>query len=100
MSFTIVISSKAAKEFSDSINWYEEQSTELGDRFEEAVVVALHNLLNNHNKGSLIDRGYRQAVVPVFPFIIVYKVHVSKQTIHVASIFHTSRSPSKKFRNQ
>lgn len=100
MSFTIVISTKAAKEFGDSINWYEEQNPETGDRFEEAVIRVLQSLLENPNRGSLIDKGYRQAVVPVFPYVIVYRVSTLKQIIQVASIFHTSRSPARKFRKQ
>ncbi|MBO9681518.1 MAG: type II toxin-antitoxin system RelE/ParE family toxin [Flavisolibacter sp.] len=41
-------------------------------------------------------KNYHEAVVPVFPYLIIYKVLKSKKSVHVVSIFHTSLDPKKK----
>jgi plasmid stabilization system protein ParE len=41
---------------------------------------------------------YREAVIPVFPYLIIYRLNKSKNSVAVLSIFHTRRNPLKKTR--
>ena len=44
MSYQLIFDAKAVKEFSDSFDWYEDQQTGLGDRFENAIFERLNEI--------------------------------------------------------
>jgi plasmid stabilization system protein ParE len=100
MSYALSIHPEASAEFYDSVGWYEAQSPGLGERFKQEVMSTLRAIAEKPEIGSYIKGTYRQAGVPVFPFVIVYKVAGKQQMIYVSAIFHTSRRPAKKFRRQ
>jgi hypothetical protein len=48
--------------------------------------------------GERSRKGYREAKVKTFPYLIIYKVYVRKQVIFINSIHHTSKHSVKKYR--
>ena len=48
--------------------------------------------------GERSRKGYREAKVKTFPYLIIYKVYVRKKVIFINSIHHTSKHPAKKYR--
>jgi hypothetical protein len=43
-------------------------------------------------------KNYREAVVPVFPYLIVYRIHSQRKVVAVGSIFHSKQNPVKKLK--
>jgi plasmid stabilization system protein ParE len=41
-------------------------------------------------------KHFREYVMPVFPFLIIYEHIPDKNLIYILRIFHTSRNPDKK----
>ena len=96
----IKISSIAQKEFEESIAWYEERGTGLGDRFADVIYEAADAILLNPEACRKSRSPYREFVVDEFPYIIVYEILKKENVINVLHIFHTSRNPKFKFKKK
>lgn len=97
MSFTIRFSKKAEKEFSEAFEWYEERSDGLGYRFEASLHKMLDVVVNTPLIFAVKKYDARESKIEDFPYLVVYKIY-PRNTIFIASIFHTSRDPRKKYR--
>ena len=95
---TVIITKEADKEYSDSAIWYEEQSNGLGERFILTIQKKLELIQHNPESYPKKKDGLREAVVKIFPFVIIYSFHKKENLILVSSIFHTRRNPRKKYR--
>ena len=98
MSYTLIFNSEAEKEFSAAYQWYEEQQTGLGERFEQEAERQIQKILAGPETYHLSKGNYRESLISRFPFTIVYVVNKRKKTIYISSIFHTSRNPKGKYR--
>lgn len=96
MSFTFRLSTKAFVEYYDAYEWYEEQLSGLGVRFEKAIENQINLIISKPLHYPEKRKGYRESVVKDFPYLIVYRINNRDQIIHILSIFHTSRHPIKK----
>lgn len=98
MSWNVVLSERAQKELIGSWSWYEDRQTGLGDRFKETIYKKLEQIEKNYDTGPRRTPVYREAIVKVFPYVIIYRVLMEERQIFVHSIFHTRRNPQKKYR--
>jgi plasmid stabilization system protein ParE len=89
---------KARLELLQAWNWYEDRQPGLGSRFKDAVYEGLYSISLNPEQYPEKIKHYRETVIDVFPYVIIYRVHKRKQIVAVLSIFHTSRNPKKKFK--
>jgi plasmid stabilization system protein ParE len=96
--YILIFHPEALQEYKKAIIWYEIQQKNLGTRYIKLVELTIERIQNNPEHFRISHGKYREAPVPIFPFTIVYKINKSKQTIFIASIFHTSRNPRLKFR--
>lgn len=96
--YTLAINELANLEYSNAYDWYETQSDGLGDRFECEVEQIIEAILKNPFLFNVTKRNYREAVVSVFPYSVVYTVRKRTNTVYITAIFHTSRNPRFKFR--
>lgn len=97
---TLIILEEADKELQEAAAWYEEKGSGLGFRFIEVIkrkfeIIQEHPERNSRRKGN-----FREAVVKIFPYVIVYTFYKENGVITVNSIFHTSQSPKKKHRKK
>lgn len=92
--YQLQVLQKAREDMQKSADWYNEQQSDLGDRFLLSVVDTLRlieaNPLHYEEKYS---KKFRFAQVAIFPFVVVFKI--KKQLVVVNAIFHTSRNPKK-----
>ncbi|OSZ78846.1 hypothetical protein CAP35_11525 [Chitinophagaceae bacterium IBVUCB1] len=96
MLFTYELLPKAEEEYINAYLWYEEQQQGLGEKFAKAVRGKLDKITSNPKLYYIRKGVFREAVLDNFPFIIVFIIEESN--IIIASIFHTKRNPSKKYR--
>ena len=89
---------KAAKEYEEAYEWYEEQLIGLGDKFEKAVDEKLNKILNNPLHYKKTTKRYHEATLDKFPFIIAYSVNDNENYILIMAIFHTSCNPKFKYK--
>ena len=48
--------------------------------------------------GKRSKKGFREARVKGFPYLIIYKIYARKKIIFINIIHHTSRHPRRKYR--
>ncbi|HVW16391.1 MAG TPA: type II toxin-antitoxin system RelE/ParE family toxin [Mucilaginibacter sp.] len=93
--FKVDLSPKARGELSEAWEWYEEQQSGLGLRFENEFFKKAYliesNPLHYPSKGK-----YRETKIDDFPYLIVFKVDRHRELILIVSVFHTSRHPKRK----
>lgn len=91
MKRTLRVRAVAKREYIDAIDWYDQREPGLGSRFSLAVDAVLDELSHATNRWPEIEKGVRQAPVPDWPFTVIYQV--TRLSIGVVAIFHTSRNP-------
>jgi len=92
MNFEIALSEKAQQEILQATQWYEEKQQGLGLRFSTILFSQLDKISHNPNAYTERRKNHREAKVPQFPYLIVYRIAMKRKTILIASVFHTSRS--------
>jgi len=80
----------------DVYDWYEEQQTGLGDLFLNELKSCYEKIKTSPVSYTKIKKDFRHILLKKFPYVIIYIIH--KENVIVYSVFHTSRSPGKKFR--
>ena len=95
---SVIISSRAQKELSEAWAWYEDRLVGLGDRFLNEVIDRLRQIELNPDRFPTRFKSYKEAPVPTFPFLLIYRISKKSNLIRVVSVFHTSRNPKKKYR--
>jgi addiction module RelE/StbE family toxin len=43
------------------------------------------------NLGRKIKKDTRRLVIPGLPFVIIYKINITKKIVYISTIFHTAR---------
>jgi plasmid stabilization system protein ParE len=94
--FKIVIYLKAQKELEESYKWYEKQKSSLGLKFINQVDADLKSIANNPKFYSAKNRNYREFLMKIYPYLIVYKIKENTKEVFITSIFHTKRNPNLK----
>ena len=94
----IQILDEADKEWTESAIWYEQQLPGLGTRFIEMVEKKLELIAKNPERYPKKNGNFRETLVNIFPYIIVYSYYDSTQIVVVSSIFHAHKNPYKKYR--
>lgn len=67
--------------------------TRLEDRFALAINEALQKVAANPQYFGYIKKPFREAVVKIFPYVIVFTIETKENSVIISSIFHTSRNP-------
>lgn len=96
--YTGILSVRAEKEIEKAWKWYEERQVGLGDRFLKEVTTRIRLIEQNPDRYPTRYKFYKETLVPVFPFLILYRLNRSKRSVRIVSIFHTSLNPKKKFK--
>ncbi len=82
----------AAREFEDSVAYFESQRQKLGREFRAVIEQAFERIADNPERFPKVRGEVRRAVIiRRFPFVIHFLVE--KGRIVILSVFHTSREP-------
>lgn len=98
IAWSLSLSSRAEKEIGQAWEWYEDRQYGLGGRFVKEIAELLRRIEQNPTRYPLRYKSYRETSVPVFPYLIIYRISEKKKTIRIVSVFHTSLNPKKKLK--
>jgi plasmid stabilization system protein ParE len=98
MKYNIVLQPGAENDIDDAYLWYEGQQKGLGDQFLSELVGYYEKLRQNPLIFKWIARGFRQASLYRFPYVLVFKVIGAD--VQIYAVFHTSRNPKYKLRKR
>jgi mRNA-degrading endonuclease RelE of RelBE toxin-antitoxin system len=96
--YHIVYHPLAEKEYLESISWYEDNLTGLGNSFISEIEKTLSRIEINPFLYAVKKRSFREAHVQTFPYVIIYKINRKQKKIMVVSVFHASRNPVFKYK--
>jgi plasmid stabilization system protein ParE len=96
--YSIIVSSRAQKELAESWAWYEDRLPGLGDRFVSEVLKCTRQIEENPDRFPTKFKSYKEAQVKTFPFLVIYRISKNTNSVRVVSVFHTARSPRKKYK--
>ena len=93
-----ILSSRAQKEIEQAWKWYEDRQSGLGDRFVKEVITRIHKIEETPERYHERHKLYRETPVPIFPFLIIYRLNKRKNSVRIVSVFHTSLNPKKRYK--
>ena len=93
MKFSLNYHPSAQKEYLDSVSWYEQAKTGLGEQFIQELEAMLDKIEQNPFLFQVKRKRLREGKLRSFPYIIVYTVNSRKKEILILAVFHTSRNP-------
>lgn len=97
MNYKVEFLARARRELLEAWDWYDDKWNGLGDRFMQEVEKKVHQIAKTPERYPERTKGFRETPVKVFPYLIIYRVQKHKGIIAISSIFHTSRTPKKKY---
>jgi len=93
MAFRLKFSSRALREAGEAQEWYELQTTGLGDEFIAAMELQLKRLEQAPMLYAEVIPNVRRALLPRFPYGLFYVVR--GDLVHVLAVLHDARNPSR-----
>jgi plasmid stabilization system protein ParE len=91
MEYSIVLHPLSEVELWEAVDWYDAQKDALGKAFAKQIQHTVQKIGQNPGQFPCVLGQKRQAMVPNFPYVIIYEV--SGDTIYILAIFHTKRDP-------
>ncbi len=93
MTLSVYLRPEAEQDIEEAANWYEKQSTGLGNEFLDEILVTLERVAELPSLYPSIHRNAQRALTHRFPFGIYYRVE--GEQIVVVAVMHGSRSPTR-----
>jgi toxin ParE1/3/4 len=93
MAFRLKFSSRALHEIGEAQEWYELQSSGLGDEFIAAMELRLKRLEQAPLLYAEVIPNVRRALLPRFPYGLFYAVRGN--LIHILAVLHDARNPKR-----
>src|SRR3978361_1009900 len=98
MSAKYILHPRAQEDYEDSISWYLARSQNIAENFVKAINKTLKKICDNPYRWKNEFENFRELNVRGFPFIIIYSIEDSGETIMVAAVHHAKKNPDKKYR--
>ena len=83
---------EAAREYRSARKWYAVRSPRAAERFRMAVAAAVDRIETLGESLPEIERPYHMVRVKRFPYILVFRLGISRE-FRVVAVAHTSRRP-------
>jgi hypothetical protein len=98
MTFEVAFHQAASQHYQEAYSWYESQKIGLGEHFFVAFTRKLDSITKFPKAfPEKTKKGYREAVLDIFPYSKVYKIYARQHVILVLALYHHKRRPSGKF---
>ena len=98
MNFTPLFLPRARNELIEAWEWYEDKQTGLGDKFKKEVFAVIDHITAYPAHYPLKKKPYREALIDVFPYVIIYRALSKEKVIVIQSVFHARRNPRNKYK--
>ena len=97
MAFHLKVRDNALDDIENGFEWYEEKIEGLGLRFINEVEATI-NYISKYPEHFQVKskKPYREAVLKIFPYVIIYEIRKKEKSIVIYSVFNTHQDPDKK----
>ena len=77
----------------EAIRWYDEISTDLGNRFRESIDARFDDIAEHPDSFAIAFEEVRFARIQRFPYLLLFRVH--GEIVHVLGVFHVASNPER-----
>lgn len=91
--YEIKIYPEALLDIQEAVEWYNDQLSGLGDRFQRQVVKQINRLKKNPEIYGVRYNDVHCMVVKKFPFMVHFTINNQIEIVTIFAIFHTSKNP-------
>lgn len=91
MAWKIELAAEAEAELESAVAWYSNRSPRTALRFLDAVQCVLEELAFSPDRWAILIGDVRRAIVPRFPWIVVYRI--GESTVTIVAFSHGKRRP-------
>ena len=91
MAYRLKFSSRALREMGEAREWYEMQSSGLGDEFLAVVELQVRRLEHAPMLYTEVLPGVRRTLLARFPYSLFYAV--KGDIVHILAVLHEARNP-------
>ena len=93
--FRVKFNPTAQRDLREITRWYDDQSTEAGDRFFDAVRLAVDKLQADPERYARLEKrpAYRKMKMAKYPYSVYFKTYPASLEVLIVSIFHEKRNP-------
>src|ERR1700755_1336044 len=97
MSYILIIKEEARLDILDTYLYYEDQQSDLGEKFLSELQKRFDDLTQHPEYYSFIveDQVLRDISLNIFPYVLIYRIIENEVRIH--AVLHTSRNADKKY---
>lgn len=97
MAYKLRVRDDARDDIVNGYKWYEDKKENLGIRFiDEVETVMVYISKYPEHFQIKIKNKYREAILKIFPYVIIYEIIKKKNEVIVYSVFPTKDDPRKK----
>ena len=82
---------EAREELINSIDYYEDQQSNLGLKFLEEIYSSIKRIIEFPTSYPIYSKNTRKCITSKFPFAVIYQIR--KEEIFVVAITHLARKP-------
>lgn len=94
MTFKVIAEAQAKREWNEAVDWYEDQQSGVGLRFDNALRTFLNTLSQNPERFRLYTRLTHKAKVPrPWPYSVYFTISTTHREVKVLAIWHDARNP-------
>ncbi|MDT0685440.1 type II toxin-antitoxin system RelE/ParE family toxin [Autumnicola psychrophila] len=94
MAFKVLFTTEAKVDIAEGVEWYENKSTGLGEKFLHDLEVQINYISRFPEHFQIRDTGFYEIGLGKFPYVIVYDFR--NNNVVVFAVFHTRQNPRKK----
>ena len=91
--YSVKVDTDALLDIQEVTDWYNEQVSGLGSRFQKQVKIQINSLKINPNGYGIRYGDVRCMLIKKFPFLVHFTVDETNLFVEVFAIIHTSRNP-------
>lgn len=92
MKYSVYFRPEAQNDILETIQWYEDRLSGLGDEFSISLENEINKICKNPKFFELKHKEIRQAIIRKFPYFIFFKI-TSVNTITIFAVLHMKRNP-------
>lgn len=96
MKYSLAMKESARKDAVSAFLYYENQQTNLGDRFLDKMELLLNNISKQPKLYSEKYKQFRQTLIKPFPYLIIFEI--IEETIVVHKVIYVKRNPNKLYK--
>ena len=91
--YKVKIEQEALEDIQEITNWYNDQQTGLGKRFQNTAIKQINTLSKYAHSHAIRYQEFRCMIIKKFPYMVHYYINEDNSVVEVFAVFGTSRNP-------